>query len=695
MPYSALGDLPDAVKELPKHAQEIYLSAFNSAFKQYDGNEAKSHGTAWAAVKSKYKKDVGGEWVAKEAIHPHGDHVCVCSQCDNELTVEANVKCNIQKCPKCDAPMIAKTAGEQRESLSDDDKRRLLQGAVTDAYLPKEENPDPSGLNIEEVFDEYLIYNIGGQLYKADYIMAEDGAVELGEPQKVIQKTTYDTTEALRDLHGKIIHEIRQRATGDDMNAIEKVLTSCSESFDATDKKRIAVIGKEAEDILTLLRSKPLVKSNFTTDTQYPIEAFAYIGESDNPDTWELRLWEDDKVTEAQLGRISAYLSPGGYNGKTVSIPESAIRSVKRRVRSEYRNLGIEERKIPKWVKEVETRELVKSYISLSEANVDKGRATITVIKPGFNVSEDRYYPAEMLKRDYKVFEGAKMYADHPTEAEDQQLPERSIKSGGWVAVLKDVTCDEAGVVSGVAEIIEPWLMVKLATLRDKDMLKEMGVSINAVGSAAKDTIDGKETLVIETLVACRSVDFVTEPGAGGIVTFYESDRNRDIDLIELTALRERRPDLIKAIESEVRKEIHTEVKKVMENEKKIEDLEGQITTLTTERDQLKETADKAEKDKAKADAQATIKEAVDKAELPVAAKEKLIERFKDAEAAEGIAEAIQSEIDYIAKLSESVKVKGLGATKVDPEKDHKALVESFKGMGMNDEDAETAAKGR
>ena len=224
-----------------------------------------------------------------------------------------------------------------------------------------------------------------------------------------------------------------------------------------------------------------------------------------------------------------------------------------------------------------------------------------------------------------------------------------------------------------------------------------MGISINALGSASKATIDGKETLVIEKLVACRSVDFVTEPGAGGIVTFYESDRNRDIDLVELAVLRERRPDLVKSIETAVREEVTKEVKKAMENEDRIKELEGTIETLTTERDSLKEAAEKAEKDKAKAEAQAVIKEAVDKAELPNAAKEVLIERFKDAESADGIEEAIKSEIDYIAKLSEAGKVKGLGATKSDPEKDKEALKESFKKLHpeWTDAQVETAVTGR
>ena len=46
MPYSKLTDLPEDVQNvLPKHAQEIYRAAFNSAEEQYD-EESRMHATA-------------------------------------------------------------------------------------------------------------------------------------------------------------------------------------------------------------------------------------------------------------------------------------------------------------------------------------------------------------------------------------------------------------------------------------------------------------------------------------------------------------------------------------------------------------------------------------------------------------------------------------------------------------------------
>lgn len=75
MPYERLADLPDDVKALPKHAQEIWMAAFNSAIEQYK-DEDKAFATAWAAVKQKYEKR-GDRWVAKGGEHMEGKWIAV------------------------------------------------------------------------------------------------------------------------------------------------------------------------------------------------------------------------------------------------------------------------------------------------------------------------------------------------------------------------------------------------------------------------------------------------------------------------------------------------------------------------------------------------------------------------------------------------------------------------------------------
>lgn len=74
MPYKTISDLPDSVRDhVPKHAQEIYKEAFNSAWVEYaDKNERRgdesreeaAHKVAWAAVKKKYRKGGDGDWHA-------------------------------------------------------------------------------------------------------------------------------------------------------------------------------------------------------------------------------------------------------------------------------------------------------------------------------------------------------------------------------------------------------------------------------------------------------------------------------------------------------------------------------------------------------------------------------------------------------------------------------------------------------
>ena len=64
MPYDKRADLPDSVRDnLPAHAQDIYKEAFNSAWEQYDQDEARAHRVAWGAVERSYHKNASGKWV--------------------------------------------------------------------------------------------------------------------------------------------------------------------------------------------------------------------------------------------------------------------------------------------------------------------------------------------------------------------------------------------------------------------------------------------------------------------------------------------------------------------------------------------------------------------------------------------------------------------------------------------------------
>ncbi len=76
MPYNSISDLRDSLRDkLPKHAQEIYVDAFNNAYDQYkqaekrregESREEAAHRVAWAAVENEYKKGDDGNWHRKD-----------------------------------------------------------------------------------------------------------------------------------------------------------------------------------------------------------------------------------------------------------------------------------------------------------------------------------------------------------------------------------------------------------------------------------------------------------------------------------------------------------------------------------------------------------------------------------------------------------------------------------------------------
>lgn len=458
---------------------------------------------------------------------------------------------------------------------------------------------------------------------------------------------------------------------------------------------------------------------------KFPPAAYAYVPDSEKPSGWKIRLWEtpEKKVTRKQVGAASAAFSPGGFRGQRVQLPSGDVAKVKAKVRAAYRSLGVVDKDIPKWIREIENmeRDLLASIEPLQEAKYDsdKGIVTIRIIKPGFNKDKSKYYPSEVLERDAdKAFKGLKMFADHPTRDDERQRPERSVRD--WVGNLTEVWRQPDGSIWGKAVIIQDWLKEKLRGLRDTNLLEQMGVSIVALAQLVKGQVEGENTAIVESIIQGRSVDFVTYPGAGGQVLAYESlSREHDVGLVSVAELREARPDLLEDIEGAIKTQILSEATKDMdelkeardtieERDKAIKESQEVLEGKDKELGALKEANEKLTADAARAVAQVTIKEAVAKAKLPDASKARILETHKDATTAEGIDKAIEGEAKYLATLTEGgATIKGLGDTETVETKEadeaRKTLVDTYKDgylrQGHSDETAqalaESAARGR
>lgn len=147
-------------------------------------------------------------------------------------------------------------------------------------------------------------------------------------------------------------------------------------------------------------------------------------------------------------------------------------------------------------------------------SSLGDGKYRIRIIVPGQGSSG--IYTAENLAESAPLFKaGTEMFIDHPTETEEWERPERSIRDYAGV-FLEDATVGEDGalytvckVFSGVNDLI-------------RDKWEHIGVSINAW---CADPIS--ENGIVPPISGVRSVDFVTTPGAGGtIIDLLESNRN-------------------------------------------------------------------------------------------------------------------------------------------------------------------------
>ena len=426
-------------------------------------------------------------------------------------------------------------------------------------------------------------------------------------------------------------------------------------------------ITEKITDVVGMLQEADVVKTE--DGVKYPAAAFAYVPDPDTPSTWKLRLWDDKKeMTRQQVGAAAAAMSPGGFRGQRVQIPREDLSKVKAKIRAAYRKLGVKDEDMSKWVKEADMqRKVLSGYISLEESGYDeeRGISTITILKPGMTKDGARFYPAEMLKRDFKVFEGAQMYADHQTKRESKDQPERSIRD--LVGGIPKVWVNSDGAVMGEAHYYENWLKEKLSNMKAHGDLDKIGISHASIGQATKDKAKGCD--VVESIIRNRSVDIVTRGNAGGEIQMYESiDAETDVDLIDAAAFREKRPDIIEIVESEIRKGVK---KRMDEQEDKVKELKESVSKLETEKNELSETVTKLEDEtktlkeaKAKDEAQAEIKKLVADSKLPEATQEKLVEDLREATSVDGVAEMIEKERVYLSKLTEAGKIKNLGESK-------------------------------
>ena len=267
---------------------------------------------------------------------------------------------------------------------------------------------------------------------------------------------------------------------------------------------------------------------------------------------------------------------------------------------------------------------LHESTSAVGTESLGEGKYRIRIIVPGQGSSG--IYTAENLAESAHLFKaGTEMFIDHPTESEEWERPERSIRDYAGV-FLEDATVGEDGalytvckVFSGVNELI-------------KDKWEHIGVSINAWCDQPI-----AETGVVPVFAGVRSVDFVTAPGAGGaIIDLLESKRNNNLTKEE---------GMDKEIESAF-SELRTEFASLIEAlGSKLDSVVASITEAKTE-----EVEEKVE-ESVDVDSMIDAGEKIAESGLPKAAVARVREAVKKGADVES---ALEAERDYLKEAAAS-----------------------------------------
>jgi len=332
------------------------------------------------------------------------------------------------------------------------------------------------------------------------------------------------------------------------------------------------------------------------------------------------------------------------------------------------------------------------------------GKLPLKIIAPGWGTSG--YYSPDILAeadRNNIFPAGTKMFWDHPSITEAVERPERS---------LRDLAATFDGPAKWNAQGPKgPGLYADVTVFTQFreavwEMAPHIGPSIRALGPVKFGEAEGKKGPIVEGIIAAQSVDFVTAPGRGGeILQLFEAARPAAVPPVPPQGPETNPP----TPQGDDAVELQEAQRLIGEKDTKITSLEESVRTLTGERDDWRTKAERAE-------GAYILREAKDLATselaknqvLPDIVKTRLIEQVsrnpqvndkgeldKDKLTSQ-LTEAIKTEVAYIAAITGSGKVTGLGGDPApEGEGVTKALQESFQALGLDEKQAAAAASGR
>src|SRR3990167_933866 len=176
------------------------------------------------------------------------------------------------------------------------------------------------------------------------------------------------------------------------------------------------------------------------------------------------------------------------------------------------------------------------NLIPFREAQVDVRQRMVRciILTEGIgNLKDKNYYTREAVASAAQVFNGKQFFLDHPSETEEHDRPERSVRDlGGFfyrteLGMTKDpdtgdplAACfatlrfDNSTAGRDAFEKVKMAIEHQQMFPRTKDVYA--GISINGGGLSEPDTINGMQVNKVTKIQEAFSADIVTKPARGG-----------------------------------------------------------------------------------------------------------------------------------------------------------------------------------
>ena len=271
------------------------------------------------------------------------------------------------------------------------------------------------------------------------------------------------------------------------------------------------------------------------------------------------------------------------------------------------------------------------------DANDRLVKAEVKLIRAGWSKNK-RYYSANLLKKRASLFERVGSFNGHVKKPKVTDYT-------GWFEGVHWSDADNALV--GTFNIFDP--DVKRIAEHAPHLI---ALSIAAQGSLARGEAEGKKGWLVEDIVAARSCDVVVSAAAGGgIKSIIEAieDKEAELEVNTVQDLQKAYPDLLE----EFKKDILSQTEE-QDKDKELKRLQEELEAAKKEKEALAHKV-------AVFESRDVLENALDKAELPEASKNRIRDLFKDEVVEEeSVARAIEAEKEYIKALTEEVPVQGV-----------------------------------